>query len=81
MSWQPRNTTSCVQQKVTQSVNCYLNSMTRHVSPYQQHVRRLTDHHVAGTKRQLKPNTGPYYLAVKVETQPFRDTHMTYGRT
>ena len=40
-----------------------------------------TDHHVAGTKRQLKPNTSPYYLAVKAVTQQLGDTHMTCGMT
>ena len=30
------------------SVNCYLNLMTRHLSPYRQHVMRLTGHHAAG---------------------------------
>ena len=42
---------------------------------------RLTDHHVAGTKRQLEPNTSPHYLAVKTEAQQLGDTHMTYGMT
>ena len=42
---------------------------------------RLTNHHVAGTKRQLKPNTIPHYLAVKTETQQLEDTHMTCGMT
>ena len=42
---------------------------------------RLTDHHVAGTKRQLKPNTSPYYLTVKAEIKQLRDIHMTCGRT
>ena len=81
MSSQLRNTASSTQPKVTRSVNCYLNSTTRHLSPYHQRVKRLTDHHVAGTKRQLMPNTSPYYLAVKVETQQLGDIYMTCGRT
>ena len=81
MSWQPRNTASNAQPKVTRSVNCYPNLTTRPSSPYHRHVMRLTDHHMAGTKRQLKPNTSPYYLAVKVEMQQLGDIHMTYGKT
>ena len=81
MSWQPRNTASSAQPKVTRSVNCYPNLTTRPSSPHHQHVMRLTDHLVARTKRQLKPNTSPYYLAVKVETQQLGNIHMTYGRT
>jgi hypothetical protein len=42
---------------------------------------RLTDHHVAGTKRQPKPNTCPYYLAVKAKTLQLGNTHMTCGKT
>ena len=42
---------------------------------------RLTDHHVAGTKRQVKPNTSPYYLTVKAEIKQLEDIHMTCGRT
>ena len=41
----------------------------------------LTDHHVAETEWQLKPNTSPHHLAVKAEKQQLRDTHMTYDRT
>ena len=81
MSWQPRKTTSSAQPKVTRSANCYPNSMTRRWSPSYQRIMRLTDHHVAGTKRQLKPNTSPHYLVVKTETQQPRDTHMTCGMT
>ena len=55
--------------------------MTRRWSLYHQRVMRLIDHHVAGTKRQLKPNTSPYHLTVKLETQQLGDIHMTYGRT
>ena len=53
-------------------------------SPYHPRVTRLTeptDHHVAGTERQLKPNTSPHHLAVKAEKQQLKDTHMTYDRT
>ena len=53
----------------------------KHFNPYHQHVTRLTDHHVAGTKRQLKPNTSPYYLALKKETQQLGEIRMTYGKT
>jgi hypothetical protein len=42
---------------------------------------RLTDHHVAGTKRQPKPNTCPYYLAVKAKTLQLGNKHMTCGET
>jgi hypothetical protein len=42
---------------------------------------RLTDHHVAGTKRQLKPNTSPYSLTAKAETQQPGVMDMTCGRT
>ena len=42
---------------------------------------RLTDHHVAGTKRQLKPNTSPHYFPIKIETQQLGDTHMTCDMT
>ena len=80
-SWQPRNTASSAQPKVTRSINCYPNSMMRHWSPSYQRVMRLTNHHVAGTKRQLKPNTSPHYLAVKTDIQQLGDAHMTYGMT
>ena len=55
--------------------------MTRPLSPYHQRIMRLVDHHVAGTKRQLKPNTSPYYLALKAEIKQLRDIHMTYVKT
>ena len=41
--------------------------MTRRRSPYHHRAMRLTEHHVVGTKRQLKPNTSPPYLTVKAE--------------
>ena len=40
-----------------------------------------TDHHVAGTERQLKPNTRLHHPTVKVERHQLQDTLMTYGRT
>ena len=55
--------------------------MTRRRSRSYQRIMRLTDHHVAGTKRQLKPYTSPHYLPVKTETQQLGDTHMTRGMT
>ena len=42
---------------------------------------RLTDHHVAETKRQLKPNISPHYLTVKAEIKQLGVIHMTVGRT
>ena len=42
---------------------------------------QLTYHHVAGTKRQLKPNTIPYYLTIKAEIKQLGDIHMTCGMT
>ena len=41
----------------------------------------LTDHLVAGTERQLKPNTSPHHLAIKAEKKQLGDTHMTYDKT
>ena len=55
--------------------------MTRRSSPSYQRIMRLIDHHVAGTKRQLKPNTSLHYLAVKTKTEQLGDTHMTHGMT
>ena len=58
--------------------------MMRPQSLYRQRVKlptNLTDHHVAGTERQLKPNTSPHHLAVKAEKQQLGDTLMTYVRT
>ena len=81
MYWQARNTALSAQPRVTRSVNFYLNSTTRHWTPYRQRVTQLTDHHVAGIKRQLKPNTSPHHLAVEVERQRLQDTCMTYDRT
>ena len=42
---------------------------------------RLTDHHVAGAKRQLKPSTSPYYLTVEAEIKQLGVIHMTFGKT
>ena len=55
--------------------------MTRHWSPYYQHIMRLTDHRVAELKRQLSPNTSPHYLTEQIETQQLGDTCMTCGTT
>ena len=64
----PRNTAWSVQQRVIRSIGYYHSLMTRRWSPYHHRAMRLTDHHVAGTKRQLKPNTSPHYLAVRTES-------------
>ena len=55
--------------------------MMRRWSPYHHRAMRLTDHHVVGTKRQLKPNTSPPHLTVKAEIKQLGDIHMTCGRT
>ena len=55
--------------------------MTRRWSPYHHRAMRLTDHHVAGTKRQLELNASPHYLSVKAEIKQLGDIHMTCGRT
>ena len=55
--------------------------MTRCWSPYHQRVMRLTNHHVAGIKRHLEPNTSPSYLTVKEEIKRLGVIHMTCGRT
>ena len=55
--------------------------MTRHWSPSYQGTMQLTDHHMAGTKRHLEPNTSPHYLFVETKIQQLRDTHMTCGVT
>ena len=75
---------SSAQPRVTQSASCYPNSTTRPQSLYRPRVTLLTDltdHHVAGTERQLKPNTSPHHLAVEAEKQRLQDTPMTYDRT
>ena len=41
----------------------------------------LTDHHVAGTERQLKPNTSQLHPTIEAEKQRLQDTLMTYDRT
>ena len=49
-------------------------------SPYRQRVMLtdLTDHHIAGTERQLKPNSSPHYLAAEAEKQQLQDTSQIY---
>ena len=81
--WQPRNTASHAQLRVTRSASCYPNSTMRPRSPYRQRMMLtdLTDHHVAGAERQLKPNTRPPRLAVKARMKQLGVVHMTFGRT
>ena len=55
--------------------------MMRCRSPYHHRAMRLTDHHVVGIKRQLKPNTSPPHLIVKAEIKQLVVIHMTFGRT
>ena len=55
--------------------------MMRHRSPYHRRTMRLTDHHVVGTKWQLKPNTSPPHLTVKAEIKQLGVIHMTFDRT
>ena len=84
MSWQPRSTASSTQLGVTQSAGCYPNLTTRSRNLYRQRVMPemdLTDHLVAGTERQLKPNTSPHHLALEAERKRLRDTRTTYDRT
>ena len=92
MSWQPRNTASDAQPRVTRSTDCYLSSMRRHRSPYLPRVMRpivpyavgtvrRTDHHAVGIARQLRPNSSPPHHHVKIETKQFGVIHMTFGRT
>ena len=72
LSWQPRNTASNAQLRVTRSASFYPNSTARRWSPYHQRVTLLTDltdHHVAGTEQKLKPNTSPHHPAIEVERQ------------
>ena len=42
---------------------------------------RLTDYHVVGIKRQLKPNTSPPRPIIKAEIKQLVVIHMTFGRT
>ena len=42
---------------------------------------RLTDHHVVGIKRQLKPNTSPPRLIIKAEVKQLAVIHMTFSKT
>ena len=83
-SWQPRNTASNAQQRATRSASCYPNSTMRPWSPYHQRVMLLTDltnHHVVGTKRKLKPSTSSHHLAIKTGEWRLQNIHMTYDRT
>ena len=42
---------------------------------------RLIGHPVAGTKRQLRPNSSLPHRLVKIETEEFGVTHMTSGKS
>ena len=58
--------------------------MMRPWSPYHQRVTLLTDltdHHMAGTERQLKPNTSPHPLTEEARRQHLWATHMTCNGT
>ena len=55
--------------------------MMRRWSPYHHHAMGLTDYHVVGIKRQLKPNTSPSRLIIKAKIKQLVVTHMTSGRT
>ena len=78
MSWLPKNAALSAQPKVTQSADCYHSSMMSHRSTYHHRARWLTDHHVVGTKRQLKPNTSPPRLISKAEVNQLTVIHMTF---
>ena len=41
---------------------------------------RLTDHHVVGTKRQLRPNNRPPHHLAKIGTEQLGIIHTTFGR-
>ena len=91
MSWQPKNTASSAQPRVTRSADSYLSSMRRHQSPYLPHamrndhhvvgIVRRTDHPAVGIKRQLRPNNSPPHRLVKTETKQLGTIHTTFGRT
>ena len=81
MSWQPRNTAASAQPKATRSIYRYLSLMMSRWSPYHHRAMRLTDHHVVGIKRQLKPNTSPPHLTVKAEIKQLGDIPTTFSRT
>ena len=78
ISWQPRNTASSAQLRVTQSTGCYPNWTMRSRNLYRQHVTPqtdLTDHLVVWTERQPKPNTNLCHLALEAETASAGHTH------
>lgn len=84
MSWQPRNTASSAQLKVTQSASCSPNSTRKSWSLYRQHVMQLMDltgHLMVGTEWQLKPNTNLRHLALEAEKQRPQDACATCNRT
>ena len=90
MSWQPKNTASSAQPRVTRSADCYLSSMRRHEIPYLPHAMRTdhpvvgiirrTDHPVVGMKRQLRPNNSPPHRLAKTGTEQLGTIHTTFGR-
>ena len=90
MSWQPKNTASDTQPRVTQSEGCYLSLMKRRRSSYLPRVTRPTEHYavrtvrridhlVVGIERQFKPNSPPHRHG-KIETKQFGVIHTTSGR-
>ena len=84
MSWQPRNTASNAQLRVTRSASYYHNLMTRPLSQYHQSIKLLTnptDHHVDGTDRLLTPNTSLRHPAIEARRQWPRAIPTTYART
>ena len=48
---------------------------------YHHRAMRLTDHHVDGTKRQLKPNTSPPRHIAKAEVNQLTVIHVTFDMT
>ena len=83
MSWQPKNTASSAQSRVTRSANCYLSSTRRHHAA-DHHVvgtMRRTDHHPVGIKRQLKPNYSTPHRNVKIEKRQLGVLLTTFDRT
>ena len=90
MSWQPKNTASSVQPRVTRNADCYLSSMRRRRSPYLPRAMRSdhcmvgivlrTDHPAVGIKRQLRPNNSPPHRLVNTGTDQLGTIHTTFGR-
>ena len=79
MPWQPRNTASSTQLKVTQSEGSSPNSTKRSQSLYLQQVMRLMDltgHLMVGIERQPKLNTNLQHPTLEVEKQ-----RLQYART